>query len=413
MEEIKPVDNHVKNSKYDKGFWRGAIIGSLAMLLICVAIGGTVLIVSMLKQGHTTGTDEGFVKEETLQKLEAIQALIDRYYLYPEDIDVDVLQDAIIKGYVSGLQEPYSVYYDAQETRELEESTSGTFGGIGVGIQQDLQTGLATFTTIYKNTPGEKAGFKTGDIVYKVDGEDVSGMALSEIVSKIKGEIGTSVTITVIRNSKEYTATLTRALIENDTVEYEMKPGKLGYIQVTGFEAVTYEQFKEAMETLNKQGMKGLVIDLRNNPGGNLSTVCEMCDLILKEGTIVSIKDKNGNGEGYQSDANSLLNVPLVVLVNEYSASASEIFAGAVQDFGVGTVVGKTTYGKGVVQNVFDLQDGTCLKITCSEYFTPKGRNIHGIGIKPDVEVEYKKDATNPDYDNQLEKAFEVLKEKL
>lgn len=413
MEEIKPVEN-ANNSKYDKRFWRGAIIGSLTMLFICSLVGGTIAIVSVLRNGNSPQeqTKEGIVSDDTLQKLEAIQTLIDLYYLYPDQMDVDALQEALIKGYVSGLGEPYSVYYDAQETQELYETTSGTFGGIGVGIMQDLNNGLATFTTIYEGTPGDKAGFKEGDIVYKIDGEDVSGMDLDTIVSKIRGEIGTKVKITVIRDNEEYTATAVRDLIKNDTVNYEMKAGQIGYIRVTAFEEVTYEQFKDAMEDLNKQGMKGLVVDLRSNPGGNLSTVCQMCDLILPEGTIVSIKDKNDNGEVYKSDKKTLLNVPLVVLVNEYSASASEIFAGAVQDFGVGTIVGKTTYGKGVVQNVFDLKDGTSLKITCSEYFTPDGRNIHGVGIKPDIEVEYEYDSSNIEYDNQLEKALEVLKEK-
>jgi len=182
---------------------------------------------------------------------------------------------------------------------------------------------------------------------------------------------------------------------------------------VTGFEEVTLEQFKKALSDLNGQKMKGLIIDLRSNPGGNLSTVCQMADLILPEGTVVSIKDRNGNGQSYTSKPDTMLDVPLVVLINEYSASASEIFAGAVQDFEVGTLVGKTSYGKGIVQNVYSLLDGTSLKITSSEYFTAKGRNIHGKGIEPDVEVEYKYDEANPDKDTQLDKAIEVLKGKM
>ena len=413
--ETKIVSEEVDSDK--KQFLKGAISGALVMLLICAIIGGTVAIIASSRNktpivSENDAEEESIISDETIKKLEEIQAYIDQFYLYPDKIDLDVLQDAIVKGYVNGLQEPYSVYYDADETRSLYETTSGTFGGIGVGIQMDLTSGLATFTTIYPDTPGEKGGFKVGDIVYKVNGEDISGMDLDTIVSKIRGEVGTEVELTVIRDGDEYTAKVTRALIENDTVNYELKSGKVGYIQVTGFEAVTYEQFKEALEDLNKQGMKSLVIDLRSNPGGNLSTVCQMCDLILPEGEVVSIKDKNGKGQSYTSNKETLLNVPLVVLVNGYSASASEIFAGAVQDFGVGTIVGTTTYGKGIVQNVYQLSDGTCLKITCSEYFTAKGRNIHGVGIKPDVEVEYKYDEANPTYDNQLEKALELLKNK-
>ena len=189
-----------------------------------------------------------------------------------------------------------------------------------------------------------------------------------------------------------------------------MKDGKLGYMRVSGFEEVTVEQFEDALTDLTEQGMEGLVIDLRSNPGGNLTTVCEMLDTILPKGDIVSIKDRNGKGKTYTSDEKHRLNVPLVVLIDGNSASASEIFAGAVQDYGIGTLVGTTTYGKGIVQNIYSLPDGTALKITCSEYFTPNGRNIHGIGISPDVEVKYEYDEANPSADNQLEKALELLR---
>lgn len=408
MEEIEQfieIERKPKNN-----FWKGALCGALAMLAISLIVGGTIAIVSIIN-GVTMGTGEdGLVEGKTLQKLSAIQKLIDSYYLYSDDVDSGKLQDYLIKGYVAGLEEPYSVYYDKEETTSLFESTSGTFGGIGVAIMQDTTSGLVTFTKIYKDCPGEKAGFKEGDIVYKVNGVDVTGEELDTIVSQIRGEIGTEVEITVIRNGEEYTGTATRALIENDTVEYEMKDNQIGYIYVTGFEDVTPEQFKEALDDLNKQGMKGLIIDLRSNPGGNLTAVVDMVDMILSEGTIVSIKDKNGNGNTYTAKKDNSLNVPLVVLINGYSASASEIFAGAVKDHKLGTLVGTTTYGKGIVQNVYNLGDGTALKITCSEYFTPNGTNIHGIGIKPDVEIEYQYDEKNSDKDNQLEKAIEVLK---
>ena len=395
--------------KQKKGFWKGALCGALAMLAICLVVGGGLSIFSLM--GKVLNTDEdSIVANRTLQKLEAIQELIDKYYLYSDEVNTETLQDYLVKGYVNGLQEPYSVYYDKAETTTLFESTSGTFGGIGVGIMQDNTSGLVTFTKIYKDSPGEKAGFKEGDIVYKVNGEDVTGLDLDTIVSQIRGEIGTKVEITVVRDGEEYTGTATRALIENDTVEYEMKQDKLGYIQVTGFEEVTLKQFEEALDDLNKQGMKGLIIDLRSNPGGNLSTVVDMVDLILSEGTIVSIKDKNGTGNVYTAKKDNKLTVPLVVLINGYSASASEIFAGAVKDHKLGTLVGTTTYGKGIVQNIYPLNDGTCLKITSAEYFTPNGTNIHGIGVAPDVEIEYEYDENNPEKDNQLEKAIEVLK---
>lgn len=410
MEEMEQFEQKQIEQKLKNNFWKGALCGALAMLAVSLIVGGTLVIFSTLKKVTSSGTEDGIVTSETLEKLEMIQELIDNYYLYSDDVDEQALQDYLIKGYVEGLQEPYSVYYNEAETTALFESTSGTFGGIGVAIMQDTTSGLVTFTKIYKDCPGEAAGFKEGDIVYKVNGEDVTGQDLDTIVSQIRGEVGTDVEITVVRDGEEYTGTATRALIENDTVEYEMRDGKIGYIAVSGFEEVTLNQFEEALDDLNNQGMKGLIIDLRSNPGGNLSTVVDMVDLILSEGTIVSVKDRNGNGNIYTADKDCKLNVPLVVLTNGYSASASEIFAGAVKDHKLGTLVGTTTYGKGIVQNIYSLGDGTSLKITGAEYFTPSGTNIHGIGIAPDVEIEYEYDAENPDYDNQLEKAIEVLK---
>lgn len=406
LDQIEVIETRPKKST--KNFWKGALFGALAMFVVCLVVGGMIAIFSLVGNG---GLD-GIVTKKTEKKLELIRALIEHNYLYYDDLDEEALQDSLVSGYVNGLKEPYSVYYNEAETTALFESTSGTFGGIGVVIMQDRTSGLVTFTNIYENAPGDKAGFKAGDIVYKVNGEDVTTQDLDTIVSKIRGEVGTKVQITVLRGDdmEEYTGTATRALIENDTVYSEMKPDQIGYIQITGFEDVTYSQFEKALDELKSRGMKALVIDLRSNPGGNLETVCQMADLILPKGDIVSIKDKNGRGKVYRSDENTKLDVPLAVLINGYSASASEIFAGAVQDYKIGTLVGTTTYGKGIVQNIYSLGDGTSLKITSSEYFTANGRNIHGKGIEPDVEIEYVYDEENPNADNQLEKALEILK---
>ena len=415
---VEVVMEEAPKKKKIKNFWKGAICGALFSLVLCAIV---LVATGVFKKEEQQGTNSfiedfvnssGLVTPDTQAKLRNIRSIIDEIYLYSDKIDEELLQENIVRGYVAGLQEPYTVYYNEEETTALFESTSGTFGGIGVVIMQDRTTGLATFTTIYDDCPGKKAGFKSGDIVYKVNGEDVSGMDLDSIVTRIRGEVGTDVEITVLRGEtgEEYTGVATRALIENNTVEYEMKDDKVGYIQLTAFESVTYEQFKNALEDLTKQGMTGLVVDLRNNTGGNLDTVCEILDLILPKGTIVSIKDKNGNGQTFSSDDKNKLEVPLVVLTNGYSASASEIFAGAVQDYEIGKLVGTKTYGKGIVQNIYNLGDGTSLKITSSEYFTPNGRNIHEKGIEPDVVIEYEYDEANPDKDNQLEKAIEVLK---
>ena len=214
--------------------------------------------------------------------MQVIQNMIRSEFLYEDVVDEELLQQSIIKGYVAGLGDPYSVYYDEAETQSLKESTSGEFGGIGVVITQEIETQIITFTTVYDESPGQKAGLLDGDILYKVDGEEVTGQDLDTVVSKIRGEKGTTVEITVLRGEtmEEFTCKVTRDIIEVNTVAYEMKEQNIGYIQVSGFETVTYRQFETALTELTNQGMQSLVVDLRNNPGGNLSTVCDMLDLI-------------------------------------------------------------------------------------------------------------------------------------
>lgn len=386
--------------KRRNGFGRGALCGALAMLIM-------VMVFDILFGGN-----QSVLADSTEKKLNTIQRLINAEFLYTDEMSEEILNESAIKGYVEGLGDPYSVYYDAEETKSLMESTSGEFGGIGVVLTQDINTMIISFTNVYEDSPGEKAGFKDGDILYKVDGEEVSDQDLDQVVSKIRGEKGTEVEITVLRGEdmEEYTGIAIRDIIELTTVSYELLEDSIGYIAVSGFEKVTYHQFAEAIEDLKIQGMAGLIVDLRNNPGGNLSTVCEMTDLILPEGIIVYTEDKNGNKQIEMSDEEHQLELPLVVLVNGNSASASEIFAGAVQDYGAGKIVGTTTYGKGIVQQIYSLSDDTALKITTSEYFTPNGRNIHGKGIVPDVVVEYEYDEMNPEADNQLQAAIRILK---
>lgn len=390
----------------NKNFWKGALCGALATLLVVGIVGGTILICSML------GLTNKIVDLKTEMKLKMIESIIDKNYLYIDDVDEEVMRDSLIAGYVDGLNEPYTVYYNEEETTALFESSSGEFGGVGITIMQDITTMQMTFSTIHKDCPGEEAGFRVGDILYKVDGEDVTGQELDHVITKIRGEVGSQVELTVLRgeNFEEYSATLTRTLIQNQSVEHKMLDDKVGYIKVTGFEDTTVGQFEEAFLGLTEQKMESLIVDLRGNPGGNLSVVVEMCDMLLPEGTIVSIEDRNGKGEVFTSDAEHKLNVPLVVLINGNSASASEIFAGAVKDYGIGTLVGTTTFGKGIVQNIYGLPDNTSLKITSSEYFTPNGTNIHGVGIEPDVVIEFEYDEENPEADNQLDKAVEILK---
>lgn len=387
-----------------KSFRKGALCGALAMLLVA----------GLVSCGLKVNSGNAKIDMDAVEKkLGVIQYLIEEKYL--NEVDEDALEEGVYEGYVAGLGDPYSVYYDEENTEALLETTSGEYSGIGAVLTQAVDTGIITLVRIYKDSPAMKAGLKDGDILYKVGDLEVTGMDLSEVVTHIKGEKKTEVELTVLRgeNNEEITVTAVRDTIEVETVEYKMLENQIGYISISEFDAVTDKQYEEALNELEKQGMSGLVVDLRNNPGGNLDVVCNILDLMLPEGMIVYTQDRDGNRDEHKSDEEHQFTKPLTVLVNGNSASASEIYAGAIQDYKLGDIVGTQTYGKGVVQQLFDLKDGTCLKLTISEYFTPNGRNIHGEGITPDVECEYQYDEKNPEKDNQLEKAVKVLEEKI
>lgn len=392
-------------------FSAGVLTGVLAAVLIMCSVWGVRQVISNIRGGDYTS--ENVSESDVDDKLDLISSLIEDYYLYEDDIDKEDLIDGIYSGYAGALGDPYTEYYDEEETEALYESTSGEFSGIGATMSQSLDSGEITISNVYEDSPADKAGMKSGDIIYKVDGRSVSGQDLETVVSWIKGERGTDVVIHVLRNGEELELTATRDIIEVQTVSHEMKDGQIGYILISEFDSVTYDQFVAALDDLESQGMQGLVIDLRGNPGGNLTTVTDMLKLLLPEGTIVSTKDKYGNTEEITCDGKHEFTKPLAVLVNQYSASAAEIFSGAIQDYGTGTIVGMTTYGKGVVQQLMDLGDGTCLKVTIAEYYTPSGRSINGTGVTPDVEVEYEYDENNPEADNQLDRALEVVREEL
>lgn len=385
--------------KNKKGFLVGALCGALTVIMITGLV--------------SCGFVSKVVSDDTEKKLKNIKYLMNEYFL--DEYSEEELEEGLLEGYVSGLNDPYSVYYDEEETKALLESVQGEYSGIGAVLSQDLNTGIITMIRIYEDSPAMKAGLKDGDVLYKVGDIEVTGEDLSEMVSHIKGEKGTEVELTVYREGEDEPITVTaiRDEIEIETVTYKMLDDSVGYIAVSEFEDKTCGQYKEALTELTAQGMKGLIVDLRNNPGGSLSAVCDMSDIMLPEGLIVYTEDRDGEKTEYKSTAEESFDKPLAVLVNGNSASASEIYASAIQDHGIGTIVGTQTYGKGVVQSVFDLKDGTCLKLTVSEYFTPNGRTIHGEGVTPDVEVKYEPDAKNPGKDNQLDKAVEVIKDEL
>jgi len=337
-----------------------------------------------------------------------------------EAVDQEAMADGLYKGLLQSLKDPYSVYYTKDEYKALMESSSGIYCGIGASVSQDVKTGIISIVKPFLAGPAYEAGVLPGDVLYKVNGEEVTGEDLTEVVGKIKGEEGSKAELTIIREgeTEPMEFSITRRTIEVPTIEYEMLDNKIGYIAVSEFDEVTAEQFRDAVADLDQQGQKGLIIDVRNNPGGLLSTVVDMLDRMLPKGLIVYTEDKYGAREEKYSTAKEEFNKPLAILINGNSASASEIFAGAIQDYKVGTIVGTTSFGKGIVQSIIPLTDGTAIKVTVSKYFTPEGRNIHKIGIEPDVKEELNEDlrqkvVIEKDEDNQLQKAIGIIEKEL
>lgn len=346
------------------------------------------------------------------EKTSVLQNIIDRYFLFDEDMTK--VEDGIYAGMMNGLGDPYTVYYTKEEYKALNEDTEGKYSGIGAVVSQNPNTKIITIVKIFDNSPANDAGLQVGDIIYKIDGEEVAGTDMDILVkTKIRGEEGTSFKMTVLRGDerKEVELDLTRKSIEVETVAGRMLDNNIGYIAVSQFDAVTSEQFKSNIESLQSQGMTKLIVDLRGNPGGLLDQVVDMLDYILPDGLVLYTEDKYGKREEYYSDGSHELKIPMVVLVNENSASASEVFTATFRDFEWGTVVGKTTFGKGIVQNVLPLGDGTAVKITTQHYYPPSGYDLHKVGIKPDLEVDLNEGAKiGTDSDNQLSAAIDILK---
>lgn len=357
------------------------------------------------------------VGKTTNEKLEAIQGLIDKNF-YFEDEDEQTKQDGIIKGYLESLDDPYSVYYTKEEYAEFMEDTGGEYVGVGVQVSQNVDTKVITVVKVFDG-PAKEAGIQANDVITEVNGEDITAQDIDAVVDKIRGPESTEVTITVYRaaDANEHEYTMQRQAVENPTVEYKMLENNIGYISVSSFYEVTGAQYIAAVEELKSQGMEGLIVDLRDNGGGLLDIAVEMLDYMLPEGKIVYTEDKEGNVTSqYSSDEEHQFTKPLALLVNGYSASASEIFAGAVKDYELATIIGENTYGKGIVQRVFPLNDGSAVKLTIAKYFTPNGNDIHKVGIKPDIEIELDVEAyreSEGQNDNQLQAAIDNILEKL
>ncbi len=380
-------------------FFKGFVLG---ILLMAVLSAGGFYVYTTMGQARSK---EALTSKESLDKIGYLSDLIDMYYL--NDTKVADLQEGMYAGLVAGLGDPYSRYYTVEEYGALNEETQGHYEGIGVVMQQG-EDGLVTLVRCYEGAPGEKAGLKAGDVIYKVNDQEVLDMDLSTVAKKIKDPKVDPVHLTIAREGEDdhLELDIEKEEVKVPVVGHEMLDDHVGYLAIYEFTDVTLEQYQEARKDLEEQGMEKLVIDLRDNPGGLLSSVCDVLRTILPKGLIVYTEDKYGKREEELCEGRTPIDIPLAVLVNGNSASASEIFAGAVKDHQVGTIVGTTTYGKGVVQTVKDLGDGSALKLTISNYYTPNGVNIHGVGIEPDEKVEMDGESKE---DAQLKKAVEVL----
>lgn len=341
------------------------------------------------------------------EKLEAVISTLEENYY--EEIDINALYEEAIRGLVAGVGDPYTSYFTQEEYASFVEKMSGSYEGIGVVISYGESKEIVLVVAPFKNSPGEKAGILPGDRILSVDGTDVIGMDIDKIVELIKGDKGTDVIVSVWREDQELELTITRDVIEVPTIEYSLMDNEIGYIVMSGFDLITEEQFKAALTDLEKQGAQGLILDLRNNPGGYLHIVYAIADELMEKGKmVVYTEDKNGNREELITQDDESFEKPMVVLINENSASASEILAGAIKDHELGKIVGKTSFGKGLVQGSIELEDGSSIKVTVSKYFTPDGNYINKVGIAPDVEVEAD---VETEKDEQLDKAIEVLME--
>lgn len=349
---------------------------------------------------------------EILEKISELDSVLDTYYLEADNIDPDEMMDNLYKGYISGLDERYTAYYTPEEYEQLMNDSQGVYVGIGVTVTTDQETGNMVIVTVTEDGPGEAAGLLEGDTIISIEGESVQDMDLDTAVSKIQGEEGTEVTIGFYRESTGETLekTMTRRKMDAQTVAYSMLKDNIGYIQITAFDEVTVEQFDNAVSDLQSQNIRGLIVDVRGNPGGNVDSVCSILDRLLPEGLLVYTIDKNGSKEEEYADNEEVLDIPMAVLVNGDSASASEIFAAALQDYDWAEIVGEQTYGKGIVQYIIPLSDGSAVKLTSAKYYTPNGECIHGIGVTPDVKVAADENSAS---DTQLEAAVSEVEKML
>jgi len=403
--------------KKSPGFWGGLIAGLLiALAAVIVVLFGESIHNLILGRGGAVSREGSILTPDVEDKVDLLNDYIDYYYLDYKDDDTSGETDedraeGMYKGLVESLNDEYSEYYTSKEYSRFSESKKGYFAGIGVSIaaSEEGYFYVAGFTS--DDSPAKNEGVEIGDIFYKVDEEVVLGIDLSDLVDKVRGEEGSEVNLVMLRGEDrdEVEFTVKRGKIEAMTVSHNMLEHDTGYIIIGIFDSITTEQFHTAYEDLKSRGMKSLIIDLRGNSGGMVDAAVKIADELLPPGVVTYTLDSRGKRQDYNAVTPEKLDIPLVVLVDSGSASASELLTGAVKDYGIGTIVGTTTFGKGIVQNIYRLQDGSAIKLTNSRYYTPNGINIQGTGIEPDVKVELDVDLYKKGTDNQLQKALEIV----
>jgi len=407
MQPQPPEKPKKKKAKFATGLVVGIIIGIAASLAATVIY--NVITISKLRSYSTGSSTTQFATYE--DKINSILAYLDAYYI--GEIDEDMVADGLSKGLLSGINDKYAQYYTQEEFQDLIESSSGQYGGIGVSVVMNDDDKIEVYK-VFDNSPAKDAGIQARDLIIEADGvrnfED-----LDSLVSIVRGEPGTTVDLVIYRNGEEIPMTVERRQVSNPTVEYKMRDDGIGYIYISEFDTVSVDQFSAAVDALEAEGMRALIIDVRDNPGGDYDAVVAMSDRVLPKGVIISTQDKNGTEKVEYSDDEHQITVPMVILVNENTASAAELFSGAIQDYGIGQLVGVQTYGKGVVQSIFQLKDGSGMKFTTEKYYIPSGVCIDGVGLTPDYVVEIPDEAyvdgvITEEEDTQLKKAIEILK---
>ena len=406
MHEISTPEPPKRKSRFGLGFVVGALVGA-AVVLIGVVVYSFVTYRQMV---NVISDNEEYEYLSYQEKVETILEYLDQYYI--GEVDKEKIGDGLSDGLLSGIDDKYAKYYSREEFEQLMEDSSGEYCGIGVSITQE-ESGEIVVYKVFEGTPAEEAGIHPMDVIVEAEGER-SFADLDALVSIVRGEAGTTVDLVILRDGEEIPMTVERRMIVNPSVASKMLDDRIGYIAISEFNQATVTQFNDAITELEEAGMKALIIDLRDNPGGDYDSVVAMADRVLPEGTIITTKNKQGTVKEEISDEEHQLTIPMALLVNGNTASAAELFSGAIQDYGLGYIVGQQTYGKGVVQSIYRLSDGSGMKFTTDTYYTPSGRSVDGEGVTPDYDVAlpdevYEDGVVTEEEDVQLQKAIELL----